>query len=263
MIYFVNFSSFVIGRLQEPNGSFKATANGSENDVRFVYCAIAICSLLNDFSHINIEKSLEYIKSCFTYEGAFSLVPMAESHGGSTYCSLSSLKLIEEGISRILNKSEIQSAKYWCVQRQIGGFQGRCNKDEDSCYSFWISGSLLALDCFDDIDHKLAASFLLNECQVNKIIGGFSKYPEYVYEPSPNPPDILHSFYSIAFLAFAKRYYDAKYSEIGSEGGEKGVDNEDEEELQLWRQLKSLQDFDATYAICTSRITNFKSRYGK
>ena len=201
---------------------------------------------------------------------------MAESHGGSTYCSLSSLRLIENGISRVLNEDERKSAQLWCMRRQIRGFQGRCNKDEDSCYSFWISGSLAALDCFDDIDHKLAVTLLLNECQANRVIGGFSKYPEAVYEPGPNPPDILHSFYSIAFLALAKRYYDTKFGEKNSLDGndkEKNIDgaaaddddgddddddNNDKEERQLWLQLKCLQDFDPTLAICTSRINSFK-----
>eukprot|EP00966_Prymnesium_polylepis_P043145 1002147-Prymnesium_polylepis.1 len=32
----------------------------------------------------------------------------------------------------------------WCVGRQRGGFQGRPNKDEDTCYSFWIGASLQA-----------------------------------------------------------------------------------------------------------------------
>ena len=33
-----------------------------------------------------------------------------------------------------------------------GGFQGRCNKDADTCYSFWIGGTLDMLGAFDMVD---------------------------------------------------------------------------------------------------------------
>ena len=31
------------------------------------------------------------------------------------------------------------------MQRQVGGFQGRVNKDPDTCYSFWVGASLKML----------------------------------------------------------------------------------------------------------------------
>lgn len=44
--------------------SFCGCTTGSENDLRFVYCAVASCHLLNNFSPIDLEKLLAYVKSC-------------------------------------------------------------------------------------------------------------------------------------------------------------------------------------------------------
>lgn len=45
-----------------PPNSFCAVPEGSENDMRFVYCASCICYILNDWSGMDIEKSIEYIR---------------------------------------------------------------------------------------------------------------------------------------------------------------------------------------------------------
>lgn len=52
-----------IGRLQLPNGSFYSTAEGSENDMRFVYCAACVCHMLQDWSAMDRMKAAEFIKS--------------------------------------------------------------------------------------------------------------------------------------------------------------------------------------------------------
>lgn len=41
--------------------SFCATQMGSENDMRFVYCAAVICYILQDWSGMDTEKTIEYI----------------------------------------------------------------------------------------------------------------------------------------------------------------------------------------------------------
>lgn len=52
-----------IRRLQLPNGSFYSTAEGSENDMRFVYCAACVCHMLQDWSAMDRRKAAEFIKS--------------------------------------------------------------------------------------------------------------------------------------------------------------------------------------------------------
>jgi prenyltransferase beta subunit len=75
------------------------------------------------------------------------------------------------------------------------GFNGRCNKECDSCYSFWIGASIDLLSSFHLTDSSLMRSALLTHYQ-NTVTGGFSKLPGY-------PPDIIHSFYSTAALSIA------------------------------------------------------------
>ena len=61
--------------LQEPNGSFRASVGGNESDTRFLYCACAISTILNDWSGVDIPNAVQFILSCVTYEGAISLHP--------------------------------------------------------------------------------------------------------------------------------------------------------------------------------------------
>lgn len=99
------------------------------------------------------------------------------------------------------------------------GYQGRTNKDPDSCYSFWIGASiamLLSSSSTTGISSSSSAylpavkvlqehtditstqTFLLEECQQSALKGGgFSKLPDCY-------PDILHTFYSLCWLAMAE-----------------------------------------------------------
>ena len=79
-------------------------------------------------------------------------------------------------------------------KRQCNGFQGRTNKDPDSCYSFWIGATLSILGAFAETDLASTKAFLLTECQGSPLMGGFSKLPN-------SHPDLLHSFYSLIWLS--------------------------------------------------------------
>jgi hypothetical protein len=48
---------------------------GGECDTRFLFCACAISSMLNDWSGVNKDSAVDYIKKCLTYEGGISLIP--------------------------------------------------------------------------------------------------------------------------------------------------------------------------------------------
>jgi geranylgeranyl transferase type-1 subunit beta len=80
--------------LQQKDGSFSSSLSSRECDMRFVYCACAISSLLNDWSGIDRENVKRFILSCITYEGGMGLTPGAETQGGSTYCAVASLTLL-------------------------------------------------------------------------------------------------------------------------------------------------------------------------
>jgi geranylgeranyl transferase type-1 subunit beta len=47
--------------VQRPDGSFSASIEGNEYDMRFVYCACCICFMLNDWGQVNKASMGRYI----------------------------------------------------------------------------------------------------------------------------------------------------------------------------------------------------------
>lgn len=129
-----------LGELQQPDGSFTATNQDFENDVRFLYSVCCICYVLNDWSKIDVDRACRFLTNCLTYEGAFGQNPGSEAHGGSTFCSVASLYLMNK--LDILDERQIKKLREWCLNRQTTGFNGRVNKPWDTCYSFWIGSTL-------------------------------------------------------------------------------------------------------------------------
>ena len=85
----------------------------------------------------------------------------------------------------------------WLVSRQlmeVNGFQGRINKVPDTWYSFWNTASLAILDPNypKEFVHKESIEEFIDSC---RRYGGFAKLTHSSY------PDILHTYYSLAFLS--------------------------------------------------------------
>ncbi|EOA28924.1 hypothetical protein CARUB_v10025181mg [Capsella rubella] len=185
--------------LQQDDGSFMPIHIGGETDLRFVYCAAAVCYMLDNWSGMDKEKAKNYILNCQSYDGGFGLIPGSESHGGATYCAVASLRLMgfigvdllsSDSSSSVIDPSLLLN---WCLQRQAndGGFQGRTNKPSDTCYAFWI-GAVLRLIGGDALIDKIALRNFLLKCQSK--YGGFSKFPGQL-------PDLYHSYYG--YTAFS------------------------------------------------------------
>ncbi|KAI8059745.1 geranylgeranyltransferase type I beta-subunit-like protein [Thamnidium elegans] len=177
--------------LQQEDGSIAPTFGSLERDVRFIYCACAISYILNDWSGINIENTVEHIKQLQSYEHGIAQCPQQEAHGGSTFCGIAALSLMDKLDEGVLNKEEFIK---WCLLRQISGFQGRPNKLADVCYGFWIGASLEIMGHFDLVNHEEMRAFL-TKCQPK--MGGFGKDPE-------SYSDLLHSYMGVAVLSLMK-----------------------------------------------------------
>ncbi|KAI8539965.1 hypothetical protein RHMOL_Rhmol09G0223700 [Rhododendron molle] len=185
--------------LQQPDGCFMPIHTGAERDLRFIFCAAAICSMLENWSGMDKEKAKEYILNCQSYDGGFGLIPGSESHGGGTYCAVASLRLMGFIEPDVLSKGaspciiNVPLLLDWSLQRQAvdGGFQGRANKSTDTCYAFWVGSVLSILGGHKFIDEKALRQFLLT-CQSK--YGGFSKFPGQL-------PDLYHTYYG--FSAFS------------------------------------------------------------
>ena len=141
----INRKSILQGlkNLQKSDGSFMASKEEQGCDMRFVYCAASICTLLDDFEGIDTEKMTEYILKSQTYEGAFGQSPGLEAHGGSTYCALAALAML--GSLENLNQHVKDRCQKWCSLRLNEAFNGRPNKQDDTCYTYWIGKLILLL----------------------------------------------------------------------------------------------------------------------
>ncbi|VDK54411.1 unnamed protein product [Cylicostephanus goldi] len=128
---------------QREDGSFWSEGQGSESDMRFVYCAVAICHILQDYSYIDWDLLKSFIRASLNYDGGIGQGPGDESHGGSTFCAIASLSLSNRlWDESVLTRKEISRLVKWALWKHDHGFHGRAHKDDDSCYAFWIGATL-------------------------------------------------------------------------------------------------------------------------
>ncbi|WFD42947.1 protein geranylgeranyltransferase type I [Malassezia psittaci] len=145
--------------------------------------------MLNDWSIIKLPEAIQFIIRCQHYEGAFAQEPRLESHAGSTYCAVAALSLANK-LDSIPHKDRL---KCWLLSRQVknSGFQGRVEKEPDTCYSFWCGASAMLLGCHSSIDAVSDIRYLLS---AQSPMGGIAKVPD-------APPDVLHSYLSYVALS--------------------------------------------------------------
>ena len=88
-----------ISSLQNEDGSFSCDEFG-EIDTRFSFCAVASLALVGRLnsdkgdSPINVEKCVDFIRSCMNFDGGFGSRPGSETHSGQIYCCLGALSLL-------------------------------------------------------------------------------------------------------------------------------------------------------------------------
>lgn len=118
-----------------------------------------------------------------SYDGGIGQGPGLESHGGSTFCAIASLDLMNQRMA--LSCGHLSRLRRWCLMRQDGGFHGRPGKPSDTCYSFWIGATLKLLAMNEMSDAKENRAFILNT--QDTLIGGLGKF-QYCQ------PDPLHTY---------------------------------------------------------------------
>jgi len=194
-------------KLQQADGSFIASVEADECDMRFVFCASTICYILDDWSGMDVDKATDFIVKSVNFDGSIAQGPGLESHGGSTYCGLASLALMGR-LETALTQKQRRNILRWCVFRLHQGFQGRPNKRDDTCYSFWVSAAirLLCNDLENDLQGQKAVTasfgklcakshkFVLNT--QDSIVGGMAKWPSNATSPDP-----LHTYMGLSGMA--------------------------------------------------------------
>ncbi|KAJ8304361.1 hypothetical protein KUTeg_017944 [Tegillarca granosa] len=138
-----------------------------------------------DGSGVDRDAAVKYIQQSVSYEGGIGQGPGLEAHGGSTFCGIASLVLMNK-LNEAFNNRQLNRLRQWCICRQQTGFQGRPNKPTDTCYSFWVGASLKLSNL------EFNRGFLM-ETQ-NIITGGFGKWPDH-------NPDALHAYFGVCGLS--------------------------------------------------------------
>ncbi|KAJ5084362.1 hypothetical protein NUU61_008941 [Penicillium alfredii] len=246
-------------KVQRADGSFgEVLGPGGRvegvRDLRYCCCAAGTRYILRgkagkgleDVEDIDVPKLVSFIGACQTYDGGMAESPFRESHGGHTYCAISSLDFLNRVSNDVksvpllsFGSKENEALLAWLVSRQTAkiseseldedgsdtqdeqsidtieadsrisalpdiqsisadtilyaGFNGRCNKIADTCYSFWNGATLRMLDRYSLIDGDSNRRYLLEKTQ--HMVGGFGK-------GIGDPPDLLHSYFGMVSLAF-------------------------------------------------------------
>ena len=280
----------------------KEEENDDDCDLRFMYTAIAIWYLLKPSNNnddddsqppiINIQTATSYILSCISYDGSLGLTPGREGHGGSTFCGIASLYLMGMLDDVMEHREELKGWKddliRWCVTRQYSlprtnnndmnidnddendetnnvfyngevnfaaGMQGRPNKLQDTCYSYWIGGTLHLLSESHLFDGWALREYVLT-CQ--SPYGGFGKVVGAM-------PDLLHSFYSLAWLSLSAEQ-GCCCEEEEMEDGDGGDENDDKQQIgydteirqQVTESIHQLSKLDCALGVCVKRRSALK-----
>lgn len=172
---------------QHADGSFSPVVVPSESDMRFLYTACAVSFMLDDFSAIDVDKAVAYVKASQSWDYGIGQGPLQESHAGSTFCAIGTMRLL----GRMADIPNLERLSEWLVQRQQVGFNGRPNKRTDTCYSYWVGGAMAMLGIYDLVDIDSNKSYVLSTQQD---IGGLAKWPDH-------HPDPLHSHLGLCGLS--------------------------------------------------------------
>ncbi|KAL1677207.1 terpenoid cyclases/protein prenyltransferase alpha-alpha toroid [Schizophyllum commune] len=177
-----------VGSCQLSDGSFGTTPARADADLRTTYCAFAICSMLRDWSAIDVDAAVAYIARCRSFEGGYGQAPYGEALGGTTYTAIAALHLLPDGAP--LTPRERAQTIRWLLANQTssGGFSGRLSKDPDACYCFWCGGALKIMGAGHLVSEEALTKFL-DRCQFR--YGGISKAPG-------EHPDPYHTYLSLA-----------------------------------------------------------------
>ena len=145
------------------DGSFAGDEWG-ETDTRFLYGALNALSLMKLTSMIDLPKAVAHVQACANFDGGYGIGPGAESHAGQIFTCVGALAIADR--LDLVDKDRLGA---WLSERQLdnGGLNGRPEKLEDVCYSWWVLSSLAMIDRLHWIDRDKLAKFILR-CQVRR-----------------------------------------------------------------------------------------------
>ncbi|KAF2645818.1 geranylgerany transferase type II beta subunit [Massarina eburnea CBS 473.64] len=181
-----------IASLQNTETGTFAGDEWGEQDTRFLYGALNALSLMDLLFLVDLENAVSHVQSCANFDGAYGTSPGAESHSGQVFTCVGALTIA--GRRDLVDEEKLG---VWLSERQLknGGLNGRPEKKEDVCYSWWVMSSLAMLDKLHWIDSEKLTSFIL-QCQ-DPELGGLADRPG-------DAVDVFHTIFGIAGLSLLK-----------------------------------------------------------
>lgn len=178
-----------IANLQNRETGTFAGDEWGEEDTRFLYGALNALSLLGLLSLVDVDKAVEYVVACTNFDGGYGVRPGAESHSGQIFTCVAAL-----AIAKRLDAIDKPKLGRWLSERQVpgGGLNGRPEKTEDVCYSWWVLSSLEIIGYTHWIDRESLIRFILNS--QDPVEGGISDRPK-------DRVDVWHTCFGIAGLS--------------------------------------------------------------
>lgn len=193
-----------IAHLQDRQSGTFAGDEWGERDTRFLFGAFLALSLLDLMDLVDVGMAVEHIKACANFDGGFGTSPGAESHAGQIYTCVGALSIADR--LDLVDKDRLGG---WLSERQLanGGLNGRPEKVEDVCYSWWVLSSLAVIGRLHWIDATKLTKFVLR-CQVtcpssvssqlsraqDTEMGGISDRPG-------DMVDVFHTLFGVAGLS--------------------------------------------------------------
>lgn len=189
-----NVVSYVAGLQDKDTGCFAGDEWG-EMDTRFIYCALSTLSLLGELRNpaIDVPKAISYILRCLNPDGGFGMAPSAESHAGQIFTCVGAL-VIAGVLKEEMSPDQIDLLGDWLCERQLpnGGLNGRPEKLEDVCYSWWVLSSLAMIEKLHWIDRDKLVEFILS-CQDDEQGG--------IADRKGDMADVFHTVFGVAGLS--------------------------------------------------------------
>jgi geranylgeranyl transferase type-2 subunit beta len=162
---------YLAGLQNRKTGTFAGDEWGEE-DTRFLYAGMLALSLLKSLHLVDVNLAVDHIISCANFDGGYGASPGAESHAMQILVCLAALSIL----GRLDAVSDKEKLGRWLSERQVdgGGLNGRPEKLEDVCYSWWVAASLHIIGKLHWIDEKKLTRYIL-ECQVSGMALGSAK----------------------------------------------------------------------------------------
>lgn len=152
---------------------------------------------------VDVNLAVDYIISCANFDGGYGSSPGAESHSGQIFACLGALSIAKR--IDVVNSDKLGR---WLSERQVpaGGLNGRPEKLEDVCYSWWVASSLTMIGKLHWINGPKLTEFILR-CQVcMEVVQMIATADEHNQDPemggiADRPGDMVDVFHTVFGIA--------------------------------------------------------------